>query len=276
MNKFKDPVIIIVGPTASGKTSLAVDLAMELNGEIICADSRTIYRGLDIGTAKPSFDDMRGVDHWGLDLVDPGERFTVVDFQRYALNKISEIQSRGKVPIVVGGTGLYIDALVFGYKFNNINVDTGGLVNSIDVNNKISICRCKNNVLDRCKKCNTTQRDRLDLDIDSIVVGISTKKEVLNDRIRYRAKDIFNSNVVQEATKSAEKFGWDNIAMTGNIYPIIRRYMDGFIDKEQMVEDFCRSDIHLAKRQMTWFRKNPYIIWSDLDSAREFICSKLR
>lgn len=276
MDKLKDQTIVVVGPTASGKTSLAVDLAIELNGEIICADSRTIYKGLDIGTAKPGLEDMKGVIHWGLDLVNPGERFTVVNFQKYAINKIHEIKSKGKIPIVVGGTGLYVDALIFGYNFNNTLVGVNNFTDCDATTSEKLRCSCKNNMINRCKKCNTSQRDRLKLNVNFIVVGISTKKEVLNARIRDRAKDIFNSNVVQEATKSAEKFGWDNVAMTGNIYPIIRRYIDGYIDEGRMMEDFCRSDIQLAKRQMTWFRKNPYIVWSDLDSAREFICSKLR
>ena len=106
VNANENPLIVIVGPTASGKTSLAIKVAQQFSGEIISADSRAIYRGLDIGTAKPSMKERDGVVHWGFDLVNPGERFTVADFKRYADAKIVDIRLRGKVPILVGGTGL--------------------------------------------------------------------------------------------------------------------------------------------------------------------------
>lgn len=113
----KLPLIVIVGPTASGKTSLAIRLAQKYGGEIICADSRTVYRDMDIGTAKPTPEERALVSHWGLDLVSPGERFTAADFKRYALEKIDEIRARGHVPFIVGGTGLYVDSVVFDYEF---------------------------------------------------------------------------------------------------------------------------------------------------------------
>lgn len=111
------PLIVIVGPTASGKTTLAIELARRLDGEIICADSRTVYKGMDIGTAKPTEEEQLFVPHHLLDVVDPGERFTVADFKRLANEAIIDIIGRGKVPIMVGGSGLYIDAVLFDYKF---------------------------------------------------------------------------------------------------------------------------------------------------------------
>ena len=120
---WKIPVII--GPTGSGKTGLSIDLALELVNrgifdgcEIISADSRAIYKGMDIGTAKPTVEEMRGVPHWGIDLVGPGERFTVADFKEYAEQKIFEIIQRGHLPIIAGGTGLYVDALIYNYSFS--------------------------------------------------------------------------------------------------------------------------------------------------------------
>src|SRR5215216_6778680 len=111
------PLITIVGPTASGKTSLAVELAEQFGGEIICADSRTVYRGMDIGTAKPSKADQKRVPHWGIDLVDPDQKFSAADFKVYANQKIKEIRARGHIPFLVGGTGLYVDAVIFDYQF---------------------------------------------------------------------------------------------------------------------------------------------------------------
>jgi tRNA dimethylallyltransferase len=117
MNKIK-PLIVIVGPTASGKTGLAIRIAKKINGEIICADSRTVYKYMDIGTAKPTFDEMNGVAHWGIDLLEPDKKFTVKDFKDYAEQKISEIRSRNMVPILVGGSGLYVDSIIFDYDFS--------------------------------------------------------------------------------------------------------------------------------------------------------------
>lgn len=110
-------LIVIVGPTASGKSSLAMRVAKTYGGEIIAADSRTVYKGMDIGTAKPSQSDQTKVPHWGLNLVSPGQRFTAHQFQKYANSKIKDIQKRGKLPILVGGTGLYMDAVLFGFGF---------------------------------------------------------------------------------------------------------------------------------------------------------------
>ena len=111
------PLVVIAGPTASGKTGLAISVAERFNGEIICADSRTIYRGMDVGTAKPTTDDRARVPHWGVDLVDPGDRFTAADFKEYANTKIADIRNRQKIPFLVGGTGLYIDSVIFDFQF---------------------------------------------------------------------------------------------------------------------------------------------------------------
>lgn len=111
------PLIVICGPTASGKTALAIKLARQYGGEIICADSRTIYKGMDIGTAKPTASEQALVPHWGIDIVEPGDTYSVAQFKEYALAKIREIRGRGNIPFLVGGTGLYIDAVVLDYTF---------------------------------------------------------------------------------------------------------------------------------------------------------------
>lgn len=111
------PLIVIVGPTASGKTATAISIAQRYDGEIICADSRTVYKGMDIGTAKPTLDEQTLVKHWGIDLVSPDQRYTVGMFQSYARDVIDDIYARGKRPILVGGTGLYVDSILFNYDF---------------------------------------------------------------------------------------------------------------------------------------------------------------
>ena len=111
------PLIVILGPTASGKTSYAIELARRVDGEVICADSRTVYRDMNIGTAKPTVEEQGAIPHWGLDLVEPDERFTLYDFQQYAKAKMVEIRSRNHVPMLVGGSGLYIRSALYDYKF---------------------------------------------------------------------------------------------------------------------------------------------------------------
>ena len=141
------PLVVIAGPTASGKSSLAMELAQQFRGEIICADSRTIYTGMDIGTAKPSSADRALVPHWGLDLVEPGEYFSAADFKTYAVQKIAEIRARGHVPFLVGGTGLYIDSVVFDYAFGPAaDKERREQLNTMTIEELYNYCN-KNNVV---------------------------------------------------------------------------------------------------------------------------------
>ncbi len=239
----KRPLIIIVGPTASGKTTVAIEVAKKYGGEIICADSRTIYREMDIGTAKPSSEERGDVPHFGIDIVSPSERFSVADFKSYALQKISEIRSRGHIPVLVGGTGLYVDSILFDFSFS----ETAG-------------------------RTNDWRKDPL---ANTIVVGIATKKHILRERIEARAEQLFTNGVVEEATKLGKKYGWNSVAMTGNIYPIVHEYCRGRLTIEECIEKFTTQDWQLAKRQMTWFRPNPFIEWCDLSEVEVYIDSRL-
>ncbi len=241
--RSEPPLIVIVGPTASGKTAIAIEVAKQYGGEIICADSRTIYKEMDIGTAKPSLDEQAQVPHFGLDLILPGEYFTVADFKAYTLEKIAEIRARGHIPILVGGTGLYVDSVLFNFDF----------------------ARSKEGPIDWRK--NPIK--------NVIVVGIATHKEVLRQRIALRAEQLFSNGVVEEATKLGKKYGWESPAMTGNIYPIVRAYLEKELTIEKSVEKFTTEDWQLAKRQMTWFRPNPFIEWCDLSEVRYYIASRI-
>ena len=119
----KPKVIVICGPTASGKTALSVELAKKINGEIISADSMQIYKDMDIGTAKPTHDEMQGIKHYLIDCVSPTKRYSVADFKKDATNAIEEILNKNKIPIIVGGTGLYVDSLIYEINYNEMNVD---------------------------------------------------------------------------------------------------------------------------------------------------------
>ncbi len=241
--RSEPPLIVIVGPTASGKTSVAIELAKRLDGEIICADSRTVYKGMDIGTAKPTSDEQAQVPHWGIDLVSPGKRFTAADFKLYAERKIGEIRARGKTPMLVGGTGLYIDSVIFNFDFTNHK--------------------------QHGDDWRQGPRERM------IIAGIAVRREILRQRIYERVEQLFSNGVVEEATKLGKKYGWDAPAMTGNIYPIVHSYLGKEVDLEAAVDKSTTQDWQLAKRQMTWFRPNPFIQWCDLSEVSRYIESRI-
>lgn len=282
------PLVVIAGPTASGKTSLAIKLAKKFGGEIISADSRAIFRGLTIGTAKPLEVEMEGVAHWGIDLVDPGQRFTVAEFQAYAMKKIREIRSRNHIPFLVGGTGLYINAIVYEYQFppNTKDDERRMKFESMSIEELHIYCG-KNNVPlpenDKNKRyvINTILRNgrtpkRRDRPVDNcIIVGITTEKNILTKRIHERAESIFSSGVVEEAQSAACKWGWDNEAMTGNIYPVIKQILEGEISLSEAKRRFEILDWRLAKRQMTWLKRDEHIRWMKLDQAHTYLAQYL-
>lgn len=282
------PLVVIAGPTASGKTSLAIKLAKKFGGEIISADSRAIFRGLTIGTAKPLEAEMEGVAHWGIDLVDPGQRFTVAGFQAYTMKKIREIRSRNHIPFLVGGTGLYINSVVYEYQFppGAKNDERRTKFESMSIEELHVYCG-KNNVPlpenDKNKRyvINAILRNghtakRRDGPIDNcIIVGITTKKDILAKRIHERAEVIFDSGVIEEARRAAHKWGWDSEAMTGNIYPVIRRFIEGEISLDEAKRRFEVLDWRLAKRQLTWLKRDEHIRWMTLDQAYTYLAQRL-
>lgn len=280
------PLIVIAGPTASGKTALAIKLAEQYEGEIICADSRTVYKGMDVGTAKPTVAEQARVPHWGLDLVEPNERFTAADFKHYAEQKIIEIRSRGHVPFLVGGTGLYIDSVIFDYRF--------GARGDEDLRNKLEdwpldrlhkYCIENNIMLPENvqnkryviraieQKSINTKRNNTPID-NIIIVGIATERDILRTKIRDRIEQLFENGVVDEAIILGKKYGWDSEAMTGNIYPLIRSYLAKEKTLSEIKEKSSTLDWRLAKRQLTWLRRNPYIGWYSADNAEHYL-SKL-
>ena len=282
------PLVVITGPTASGKTGLAIDIAKRFNGEIISADSRAIYKGMDIGSAKPTTAEREGILHWGFDLVEPGQRFTAYDFKCFADSKIEDIRSRGRLPILVGGTGLYVDAVIFDFQFNSTNIDEvfrqtlevmtlDELHKYCEKNNILLPENSKNkrHVISAIERKNTSIKGRKEPIDDIIIVGIATDRDVLRKRIARRSEQIFQDGVVDEATMLGKKYGWNSEAMTGNIYPLIRRYLSGELTLSEVRESFVTLDWRLAKRQMTWLRRNPFIHWGPLDELRSYLFERL-
>lgn len=281
------PLVVIVGPTASGKTSLAIDIAKKINGEIICADSRSIYKGADIGTAKPSLEEQKIIPHWGLDLVEPGEYFSAADFKKYANQKIIEIRSRGRTPLLVGGTGLYIDSVLFNYKFGPpIDIKLRTKLQHMTLDELYEYCNAKRIVLPENyknkryvvrtieKKGINVQKSAIPLD-NSIIVGITTEKDILRSRIERRSELFFDEGVINEAQFLGEKYGWDNEAMKSNIYPLIHLYLEGIISIDEAKNKFITLDWRLAKRQITWLSRNGFIQWLSFDDAKKYLTRTL-
>ena len=241
------PTIVILGPTGSGKTSVAIKIAKAIGGEIISADSRAIYRGMDIGTAKPTREEQQQIPHYGLDLVEPGERFTVADWKAYAEQKITDIKARGKVPIIVGGTGLYIDALIYDYQFKG---PTGAKIGDFEQ-----------------KTCS----DRTSIKGDYLLVGIKWSTHELRARLNKRIVQMFGPDLYAETRKLVQKYGWGNQAMKSDIYEHAWKYLQGELSLDEAREQCFYEDWHLAKRQMTWFKRNPEIVWLELDKVYPYV-----
>ncbi|MEI7918566.1 MAG: tRNA (adenosine(37)-N6)-dimethylallyltransferase MiaA [Candidatus Saccharibacteria bacterium] len=277
------PLVVIVGPTASGKTSLAVEIAKKYNGEVICADSRSIYKGMDIGTTKPSLIEQSGISHWGLDLVNPNEYFSAADFKKYATQKIDEIRSRGHIPMLVGGTGLYIDSVIFDYQFGDLaDENRRNELNKMTLQQLHYYCKENNIVLPentnnkryviRNIERNGTNDSRRALPIDNtIIVGIATEKLVLRSRIEQRIEQIFDDGVVDEAKKLGEIYGWEGEAFKGNVYPLAHQYLLEQMTLDEVKTKLAILDWRLAKRQLTWLKKNPYIQWGTAKEIQNYI-----
>jgi tRNA dimethylallyltransferase len=281
------PLVVIVGPTASGKSALAMKLATMFHGEIICADSRTVYKNMDIGTTKPSLEDQAAVPHWGLDLVDPGKVFTAADFKEYALLKTQQVRERGNVPFIVGGSGLYVDGVIFDYEFGKPQPELRKQLEALSIdelksycsNNNVAIPQNENNrrYVIRAIEQKGINNKGLRSPIDNIIlVGITTDRTELRRRIESRSKQLFEDGMLEEAVEIGKTYGWDSEAMTGNIYKLARQYVAGELTLERLRQDSITADWRLAKRQLTWLRRNPYIKWLSLEDAHEYISSALK
>ena len=255
---------VIVGPTGSGKTSVAIEIAKKIGGEIISADSRTIYKGMDIGTAKPTDEDRDGILHYGFDLVEPNERFTVADWKKYAEEKKQEINEHGKIPMVVGGTGLYIDALIYDYKFKTLGKGYG--------KNRGACIKNLNGREGRLTQDDHVKYpDRQEMCTEYRIFGILWEPDELKKRLYLRAEQMFRDDLYEETKRLVDMYGWDNQAMKSNIYQFAWKLMQGEISRDEAIRLFVIDDWHLAKRQMTWFRRNENILWLPLEKVKEIV-----
>lgn len=298
MNKPK--VIVICGPTASGKTSLSIKLAKKINGEIVSADSMQIYEDMNIGTAKPTIEEMDGVKHYLIGHVSPTIRYSVANYKKDALNAIQEIVNKGKTPIVVGGTGLYVDALVQGIDYDDIEIDMNyrneleqianeqGLevlynkANQIDPEalKKIS-CNDKKRIIRVLEIYHSTGKTKTEQEVESrkkdnpynfYVFAIDMDREKLYERINKRVDIMLEAGLVDEVKNVTQKYKDLPTAIQGLGYKEVIEYLNNECSYEEMVEKIKIETRHYAKRQLTWFRKNKEIIWlNGLDTAENNI-----
>lgn len=268
------PLVVLVGETASGKTALAVKLAKQFNGEIICADSRTIYKGMDIGTAKPTMHERDGVPHHLLDVVDPDQPFTVADFKRLALAAIDDISSRGRVPFLVGGTGLYIDAVIYDFDFSNPPdpIERARL-------QKMSVPELQQEIAQKgydLPKNGQNPRhlmrvieteggiahaENQERRPNTLLIGLIIDRDELKTKLSKRVQKMVADGLVQETKTLLQKYGPSIQPLQSTGYKAIRRYLSGELSLAQAEADFVRNDNQLAKRQRTWFKRNKSIHW---------------
>lgn len=287
MNKPK--VIVICGPTASGKTTLSIQLAQKINGEIISSDSMQIYKDMNIGTAKPDQQEMQGIKHYLLDFVEPNQRYSVADYKKDAENAIEDILQKGKVPIIVGGTGLYVDSLIYGIEYPNIEFDENyrkelerrvekeGLEKLYEKAKKIDPQAMKKisrndqkRILRVLEIYNATGKTKTEQEIESRknevkydyrVFAINMDREKLYDRINKRVDIMIQKGLMEEVENLLKKYNEFPTAMQGLGYKEVVEYIQGKVLKEDMIENIKRESRRYAKRQITWFKKNKQTIW---------------
>lgn len=286
---MKDKVIVICGPTASGKTGLSIELAKKVNGEIVSADSMQIYKDMNIGTAKPTIEEMQGIKHYLLDFVSPDERYSVADYKTDAKKSIKKILKEGKIPIIVGGTGLYVDSLIYEIEYPNIEFDENyrkeleeqvrkeGLdklyeqaklidpqaVEKISKNDTKRILRVLEiyHATGKTKTEQEIESRKKEVEYDYKVFALNWNRQTLYERINKRVDIIIEQGLIEEVEKISRKYNKFPTAMQGLGYKEVVEYLEGFLTKEEMIEKIKKETRHYAKRQLTWFRKNKQTIW---------------
>jgi tRNA dimethylallyltransferase len=267
------PLIVVVGETASGKSDIALRLAQQFDGEIVCADSWTVYKDFDIGTAKPSHLERAQIPHHLLDVADPRGGFSAAVFQKLAEPAIQAISRRGKVPIMVGGTGLYIDSVLYHYSFleepspelraelNAMTLDElvkqaekrGFLTEGIDTRNKRRVIRLLEN--------EGALPERQPLRQNTLILGLQVERDALKQKIIDRTDAMLAAGLQDEARDLAERYGWEAEPMKGIGY---REWQDYFLGQQSLAETrqkITKDTLDLAKRQRTWFKRNKSIQW---------------
>ena len=274
-------IIVIAGPTAVGKTKLSVELAKKINGEIINADSTQVYRGMDIGTAKVTEEEKENISHYLFDIKNIDEDYTVYDYQKDCRECISDILKRGKVPILVGGTGLYIKAALYNYEFKDedITYDFSNLSNEevynklkeldpncdIHINNRKRVERALTYILNNNTSIRSNTKGNDLIYDDVLFIGLTTDRDILYDRINRRVDVMVNQGLIDEAKKIYDSNIRSKAVMTPICYKELFDYFDNNISLDESLDLIRQRSRKYAKRQYTWFNHQIPIKWFDAD-----------
>lgn len=294
---MKPTVIVIGGPTASGKSGLAIELAKKINGEIISADSMQIYKDMNIGTAKVTETEKQEIQHYMLDIASPEERYSVSAYKKEAEEAIEKILKKGKIPIIVGGTGLYIESLIYGIEFQAEEIDEEyrqklneiaereGLeklyneakkidsqaMEKISINDRKRIIR----VLEIYHKTGKTKTEQEiesranEVKYNYKLFAITIDRSKLYEKIEKRVDKMLEEGLIEEVESIKKKYNKFPTAMQGLGYKEVVEYLENKITKEEMIEKLKKETRHYAKRQLTWFRKYKELIWLDGENGIE-------
>ena len=276
-------VIIITGPTAVGKTKLSIEVAKYFNMPLINGDAYQIYKHLSILTAKPTISEMENVHHYLMDELDPMNSFSIYDYQKLVRNLIEKID----LPIIVGGSGLYIDSVIYDYRFsdnNSYKFNDEGLSNEelhkiltkldeenaakIHPNNRKRVIRA----IELAKTQNSAERSQNhNLVYEPLIICLSLERDVLYERINKRVLEMINNGLIEEVQNDRNKIGFQASKAIG--FNDVCNYLDGVISKEEMIDNIQKASRHYAKRQLTWYRNHPNTLMIDvnLDNYEETI-----
>lgn len=286
------PIVILTGPTAVGKTALSIALAKAIHGEIISADSMQVYKKMNIGTAKVTKEEMQGIPHYLIDELDPKDEFNVVKFKELGKEYMKQIYKKGKIPIVVGGTGFYIQALLYDIQFDenkddkeyrtylegllkeegelylhqllkNIDIESAKLIHPNNVKRVIRALEFYHQTGKRISEHNEEESQRTS-PYQFVYFVLTDKREILYDRINKRVDKMIEDGLVNEV-RTLYKEGYEKklVSMQGIGYKEIIEYLEGNVSLEEAIANLKKDTRHFAKRQLTWFRREKEVTWID-------------
>ncbi|MFB6466730.1 tRNA (adenosine(37)-N6)-dimethylallyltransferase MiaA [Cytobacillus sp. Hz8] len=292
----KEKLLVIIGPTAVGKTKLSIELAKKYNGEIISGDSMQIYKGMDIGTAKIKVEEMEGIIHHLIDIKQPEESFSVAEFQELVRAKITEITSRGKLPMIVGGTGLYIQACIYDYHFSDAPSDEGFreelesraqvegneiLYQELQKVDPLSAERIHPNNVRRVIRAleifhctgktmqEFQEQQRPGLFYDVALIGLTMERELLYERINLRVDQMVSEGLIEEVKQLYDHGLRQCQSIQAIGYKELYEFLDGRVLLPEAIENLKQNSRRYAKRQLTWFRNKMDVKWFDMSVAIE-------
>ncbi|RKL69080.1 tRNA (adenosine(37)-N6)-dimethylallyltransferase MiaA [Salipaludibacillus neizhouensis] len=291
----RKPLIVVVGPTAVGKTATSIQLAQHFNGEIISGDSMQVYRDMDIGTAKITPEEMEDVPHHLIDIINPQDSFSVADFQSAANTAIHKIYEKGRIPFIVGGTGLYVNAVLYNYDFSEKGEDTAfrerleqyaeengnealhSQLKDIDPesyqelhpNNRRRVIRTLEVYHLTGKPLRSDKEENRSSSYDFYVIGLTMDRDKLYERINLRVEQMIQDGLIEEVKKLTNE-GFASVqSMQAIGYKEITPYILGDCSKEEAIDNLKQNSRRFAKRQLTWFRNKMDIEWFDMTDDRE-------